>query len=104
MSVDLPFYLHKSLAKMVDKVQAKSEGSETSLFHHGLIKLLILDELQRLGRDRSSFLFVSGFEMDTLTPKRTSKPGGIPSPLVGKQSKPVGVEQSEPVMMEIEQL
>ena len=51
ISLDLPFYLYKSLEKMVDKVQAKSEGNETSLFHHGLIKLLVLEELKRLGRD-----------------------------------------------------
>ena len=34
-SLDLPFYLYRSLAKMSDKVQAKYEGNETSLFHHG---------------------------------------------------------------------
>ena len=45
ISLDFPSYLHRSLAKMVDKVKSKSEGSETSLFHHGLMKLLILDEL-----------------------------------------------------------
>ena len=53
ISLELPFYLHRSLSKMADKVQAKSEGSETSLFHHGLMKLLVLYELQRLGRDWS---------------------------------------------------
>ena len=112
ISLDLPFYLHRSLSKMADKVQEKSEGSETSLFHHGLIKLLVLDELQRLGRDWSSFLFVSGFELDTLTPTRTPKPRSIPSPLVAEKSEPLvaepsepaRVEPSEPVMMEIEQL
>ena len=53
ISLDLNFYLHRSLRKMADKVQEKSEGSETSLFHHGLMKLLILDELQKIGRDWS---------------------------------------------------
>ena len=33
ISLDLPFYLHRSLAKMADKVQVKSNGYETSLFH-----------------------------------------------------------------------
>ena len=36
---------------MADKIQAKFEGYETSLFHHGLIKLLVLEELKILGRD-----------------------------------------------------
>lgn len=31
-SHDFPFYLYKSLAKMSDKVQVKTEGNETSLF------------------------------------------------------------------------
>ena len=88
---------------MVNKFQEKSEGSETSLFHYGLIKFLVLDELQRRGRDLFSFLFVSGFEMDTLTPTRTPKPRGIPSPLVAEKSEPARAEKSEPVMMETEQ-
>ena len=58
---------------MVDKVQAKSEGCETYLFHHGLMKLLILNVLQKIGRDWSSFLFINGFELETLTPTRNPK-------------------------------
>ena len=42
-SLDLPFFLFWSLGKMYDKVQNKSEGSETSIFHHGLIKVLVLE-------------------------------------------------------------
>ena len=74
------------------------------MFHHGLIKLLVLNELQILDRDWASFLFVSGFEMDTVTPIRTPKPRRLPSPLVAEQSEPVGADQSEPVMMETKQL
>ena len=70
---------------MSDKVQAKVEGNETSLFHHGLIKLLVLEELKRLGRDWSSFLFISGFGVDTITPKITPKPRDIPSPSVAEK-------------------
>ena len=33
ISLDLPFYLHRRLAKMADKVKAKSEGSEISWFN-----------------------------------------------------------------------
>ena len=89
---------------MANKVPTNFEGIETSLFHHGLIKLLVLDELQRLGRDWSSFMFVSGFEMDTITLKRTPQPRGIPSPLVAEKSEPVGADKSEPLMMETEKL
>ena len=59
---------------MSDKFQIKTKGSETSLFHHGLIKLLVLEELRRLERDWNSFLFMSGYEIDVATPKKASKP------------------------------
>ena len=76
---------------MVDKVQAKSDGCETSLFHHGLRKLLVLNELQKISRDWSSFLFMSGFEMETLTPTRNPKTKKTPSPPPVESSQPVVV-------------
>ena len=79
-SLDFPFYLYKSLGKMSDKVQIKTKGNETSLFHHGLIKLLVLEELRRLDRDWISFFFVSGYEIDVVTPKKTTKPRTTSSP------------------------
>ena len=45
ISLDLPFFLFQSLAKMADKVQMKTQACETSLFHHGLVKLIVLHEL-----------------------------------------------------------
>ena len=91
-SLDLPFYLYRSLAKMSEKFQVKVEGNETSLSHHGLIKLLVLEELKILGRDWSSFLFVNGFEVDSITAKRNPKPRYIPSPSVAEQSELVIME------------
>ena len=55
ISLDLPFFLIRSLAKMADKVQMKAQYSETSLFHHGLVKLIVLHELQRINREWSTF-------------------------------------------------
>lgn len=70
VSIDIPFYLFRSLSKMCDKVQLRKEDCETSLFHHGLIKLLILDNLQKIGRDWNSFIFMAGFQSKTgLTPE-----------------------------------
>lgn len=59
---------------MADKVQLKSQGCDTSLFHHGLIKLIVLHELKRVNKDWSSFLFVCDF--------RTKKQGEDISPRV----------------------
>lgn len=70
VSIDIPFYLFRSLSKMCDKVQLRKEDCETSLFHHGLIELLVLDGLQKIGRDWNSFIFMAGFQSKTgLTPQ-----------------------------------
>ena len=65
ISLDLPFYLFRSLGKMSDKIQLKKEACETSLFHHVLIKLIVLSELQKIGREWSTFLFMTGFKTET---------------------------------------
>ena len=70
ISLDLPFYLFHSLGKMSNKVQLKKEACETSLFHHGLIKFIVLHELQKIGREWSTFLFMTGFKTETgLSPR-----------------------------------
>ena len=71
ISLDLPFYLLRSLAKMSDKVQMKVESCETSLFHHGLVKLIVLHELQKANRDWVEFLFLSriGIEGTGVSPQ-----------------------------------
>jgi hypothetical protein len=48
----------------------RKDYCETSLFHHGLVKLLVLDGLQKIGRDWSSFIYMAGFQSKTgLTPQ-----------------------------------
>jgi len=49
--LDIPFYLFKSLGKMADNVQAKPKENSTFVFHHGLIKLSVVEELNKLNRD-----------------------------------------------------
>lgn len=71
-SIDLPFYLFRSLSKMCDKVQLKKESCDTSLLHHGLVKLIVLHELHKVGRDWHTFLFMSGLKNETgLSPQAT---------------------------------
>ena len=69
---------------MSDKVQIKTKGNETSLFHHSLIKLLTLEELRRVDKDWISFLFMSGYEIDVVTPKKASKPRTTSSPAMAE--------------------
>jgi hypothetical protein len=46
-AMNLPFYLFRSIGKMVDRVQAKSKQVDTSVFHSGLIKMLVMEELRK---------------------------------------------------------
>ena len=71
-SIDLPFYLFRGLSKMCDKIQLRKDDCESSLFHHGLVKLLVMDGLQKIGRDWDSFIYMAGFQ---------SKIGLTPQPL-----------------------
>ena len=104
-SLESPFYLYIILGKMSYNVKIKIEGNETSLFHHGLIKLLVLEELRRLDTDWTSFLFMSGYEIDVVTPKKASKPRTTPSPVVKEEVEEENRSSPlEPVNMEAEPL
>jgi hypothetical protein len=45
--MNLPFYVFRSIGKMVDRVQAKSKVVDTSVFHSGLIKMFVMEELRK---------------------------------------------------------
>jgi len=68
--LNIPFYLFRTLGKMADKVQAKPDTSSTFVFHHGLIKLLVVEELNILNSDCLTFFFLSGYELDVASPSR----------------------------------
>jgi hypothetical protein len=50
-AMNLPFYLFRSIGKMVDRVQDKSKQVDTSVFHSGLIKTLVMEELRKTNID-----------------------------------------------------
>lgn len=88
-SIDIPFYLFRSLRKMCDKVQLRKDDCETSLFHHGLVKLLVLNGLQKIGRDWDSFIFMAGFQSKTgLTPQPVrEKEQSVEEPTIAELQK-----------------
>jgi len=44
-ALNLVYYLYKSLTKIAQKVQHRQSDYERSLFHHSLIKIIILHQL-----------------------------------------------------------
>ena len=49
LKLNLPFYLLKILQKMITWVQGHLEHTARSVYHQGLIKLLIVSQLHREG-------------------------------------------------------
>jgi hypothetical protein len=52
-----PFYFLKSLEKMSSQVRKNVTNPHNSLFHHGLIKLLNLTELEKQGKSWDAFIY-----------------------------------------------
>jgi hypothetical protein len=50
-TLNLPYYLFRSLGRMADIVQLRKEQGDVSLLNFSLIKLLILEELRKENRD-----------------------------------------------------
>jgi hypothetical protein len=70
--LNLPFYLHRSLTKMTHQVQAKPSKVQGRIFHHSLIKLIVLEELQRRDKTWEHLLFWGEFEPEP-QPKEKKK-------------------------------
>ena len=62
--MNLPYYLFKSMQKMIARNHSHQERTVHSLFHQGLIKLLIVFHLKKKGKTWEEFLFVSGFDAE----------------------------------------
>jgi hypothetical protein len=70
--LNFPFYFLKSLEKMSSQVRKNVTNPHNSLFHHGLIKLLVLTELEKQGKNWDAFIYQ--FANPHLTVKTGKKP------------------------------
>jgi hypothetical protein len=68
--LSMPYYLHRSLFKMAKRY--KRNQADTSLFHLGLIKMIVVYELRLRGDCWADFLSRNGFE--ELDPPQVDKP------------------------------
>ena len=62
--LNLPFYLYKSLTKMAHQVRPNPTKIAGRLSHHGLIKLIVLELLQRRNIACTYFLLWNEFETE----------------------------------------
>jgi hypothetical protein len=64
VEMNIPYYLLRSISKMSDRVQAKSKDVDSSLFHFGLIKMLVSEELGKKDISWENFVVTSHFKLD----------------------------------------
>ena len=60
--MNLPLFLLKSLQKMSSRIKEHQDHTRQSIFHHGLIKLIINSVLQKEGKTWEYFIFWLGFQ------------------------------------------
>jgi hypothetical protein len=60
--LNMPFYFHKSLIKMCNRVQAEPDIIQNTLFHFGLVKMIVVEQLKKKERTWEHFVFWEGFE------------------------------------------
>ena len=87
--MSLPFFLYKSLQKMSNRVKGHMDHTSQSIFHHGLIKLIISTVLQTEGKNWDFFLFWSGFQVrhEDQQPKKQVDKGKILVRKLGQKVK-----------------
>ena len=68
--INLPFFLLNSLKIMASNVQKKVQFLETTLHHHGLIKILIEFHLESIGDNWEEFLVRNHFQEHAETPPK----------------------------------
>jgi hypothetical protein len=64
IEMNVPYYLLRSIGKMSDRVQAKSKDVDSILFHSGLIRMLISEELGKKEISWENFVVTSHFKLD----------------------------------------
>jgi hypothetical protein len=52
------------MGKMVDRLQAKSKAVDTSVFHSGLIRMLVMEELKKRNLTWKKFIVSSNLQLD----------------------------------------
>jgi len=108
--MNTPFYMFRSKGKMFDSVQAKSKVVDTIVFHSGLIKMLVMEELKKRNLTWEQFivstnlqLYVastpqsrvhSPFPASTVSQEETSKKGNI-KPIAQVKENPKEFEEEE---------
>jgi hypothetical protein len=73
--IDLPYFLFMRLQRMFLLAQKNPNKIHKSIFHHALIKLIVIEKLKEEGREWLTFLFVSKYQVDMpISPSKSKTP------------------------------
>jgi hypothetical protein len=64
IEMTIPYYLLRSIGKMSERVQSKSKAVDTSIFHYGLIIMLVSEELGKKYISWEHLIIYSHFKVD----------------------------------------
>jgi hypothetical protein len=95
-SLDLPFYFLKNINKMSSQVQKNMANPHNSLLHHGLIKLLVIAELEKQGKTWDEFIYQFSNPHLTIKTNKKKLDLGIVTP-----SKPHSPKTPNPLAQDI---
>jgi hypothetical protein len=84
--LNFPFFLHRSLTKVCNRIRAEPFSIKNSLCHYGLIKMIILEELRQKERTWQHFVFWEGFETQ-IQPMNEKKKAGKKKPTPQSSSR-----------------
>jgi hypothetical protein len=67
VEMNIPYYLLRIIGKMLDRIQSKSKDVDSSLFHSGLIKMLVSEELGKKEISWEHFVVTYHFKLDQVS-------------------------------------
>jgi hypothetical protein len=84
MEMNIPYYLLRSIGKMSDRVQSKSKAVDTSIFHSGLIRMLVSEELGKKDISWEHFIIASHMKLDIAATPQSQIASPLPSTSAAK--------------------
>jgi hypothetical protein len=105
--MNIPFYLLRSMGKMFDRVQAKFKVVDTSVFHSGLIRMLVMEELKKRNIPWEQFIISAHMQLEITSTPQSKMQSPLPSTSVApagtsKKRKTKAIAQDKEVIKEIE--
>jgi hypothetical protein len=84
IKMNIPYYLLRIIGKMLDRIQSKSKDVDTSIFHSGLIRILVSEDLGKKDISWEHFFVASHFKLDIAATPQSQNASPLSSTSVAK--------------------